>query len=231
MPANFIVGVDLGQVNDYTAIAVVERVLPPLPARTTPSPPPVFSGGGELNFSGEPMQGVGIVYPPPADTRVASYHLRHLERPVLGTKYTVVVARVKELLSTPPLTPQTPLVIDATGVGRGIFDMFGQAGMTPWGITITGGDQMTREGRAARVPKKDLVGALLAAFHGERLKIAADLPEGATLINELLNFKIKVNIATGNESFEAWREGVHDDLVLAVAMAVWFGENPPRPFT
>ncbi len=43
--------------------------------------------------------------------------------------------------------------------------------------------------------------------------------------------QIRVNIATGNESFEAWREGIHDDLVLAVAMAVRFGENPPRPFT
>lgn len=75
------------------------------------------------------------------------------------------------------------------------------------------------------MPKKDLAGALIAAFHGERLRIAAGLTEGATLVNELLNFKVKVNIATGNESFEAWREGVHDDLVLAVAMAVWWGEN------
>jgi hypothetical protein len=53
-------------------------------------------------------------------------------------------------------------------------------------------------------------------------------------------FKVKININTGNESFEAWRERDHDDLVLAVALACWFGErhalfqrpkpipNPPR---
>jgi hypothetical protein len=38
------------------------------------------------------------------------------------------------------------------------------------------------------------------------------------------NFKAKIT-ASANETFEAWREGQHDDLVLAVALAVWGGEN------
>ena len=38
---------------------------------------------------------------------------------------------------------------------------------------------------------------------------------------ELLNFKVKIN-NNGNEQFEAWREGIHDDLVLSVALSSWY---------
>jgi hypothetical protein len=46
-----------------------------------------------------------------------------------------------------------------------------------------------------------------------------------TLRKELLNFKVKINISTAHDSYEAWREGDHDDLVLAVAMACWCRER------
>lgn len=32
---------------------------------------------------------------------------------------------------------------------------------------------------------------------------------------------MKVNVSTGHDSYEAWREGDHDDLVLAAALAAW----------
>jgi hypothetical protein len=41
---------------------------------------------------------------------------------------------------------------------------------------------------------------------------------------ELLAFRAKVT-ASANETFEAWRERDHDDLVLAVATAAWVGEH------
>jgi hypothetical protein len=44
------------------------------------------------------------------------------------------------------------------------------------------------------------------------------------LIKELQNFKVKIT-AAANEIFEAWREGEHDDLLLAVAIAAWMGER------
>ena len=37
---------------------------------------------------------------------------------------------------------------------------------------------------------------------------------------ELLQFRVKVKLATGNETFESWREREHDDLVLSVALQV-----------
>ncbi len=56
------------------------------------------------------------------------------------------------------------------------------------------------------------------------------------LVEELQNFKLKITTA-GNDTYEAWRESDHDDLVLAAAMAAWYGEKrlwsilklPPMP--
>jgi hypothetical protein len=39
----------------------------------------------------------------------------------------------------------------------------------------------------------------------------------------------KVNIKTGHDSYESWRESVQDDLVLAVALGCWHAENRPAP--
>jgi hypothetical protein len=59
------------------------------------------------------------------------------------------------------------------------------------------------------------------------LKIAEELPHAEILVGELTTFSTKITLA-GNETFEAWRERDHDDMVLAVAMALWLGENAPR---
>ena len=69
-------------------------------------------------------------------------------------------------------------------------------------------------------------------MQNSQLKIAEGLKLRETLERELQNFKVKINIATGHDSYEAWREGDHDDLVLAVAMACWCGERSTgRPYS
>jgi hypothetical protein len=89
-------------------------------------------------------------------------------------------------------------------------------------ITITGGDSVTKaEGGGLRVPKRDLASAPLVLMQNKQLKIAEGLELAPVLKRELLNFKVKINIATGHDSYEAWREGDHDDLVLAGALAAW----------
>jgi hypothetical protein len=224
--AGFIIGLDLGQSNDYTALCVVERVVPPHPKPRTPYRPLSYYGSGGFNVNGDPMQGVAVVTLPPVDTRAASYHVRHLERPPLGTKYPAVVERVRAIMATPPLGKDTPLVLDKTGVGTAVADMFAAAGMRPWAVTITGGDEVIRDGAYhTKVPKRELVGNLVMLFQSERLRIAEGLVDASVLVNELVNFKVKVNLATGHDSYEAWRESVHDDLVLAVALACWHGER------
>ena len=44
------------------------------------------------------------------------------------------------------------------------------------------------------------------------------------LVRELENFRAKITPA-GRDTYEAWREGDHDDTVLATALACWFGER------
>jgi hypothetical protein len=59
-----------------------------------------------------------------------------------------------------------------------------------------------------------------------RLKVAAKLALGPLLQSEMLNFRVKIDPVTAHDSYSAWRENDHDDLVLSVAMAVWLGERP-----
>jgi hypothetical protein len=68
------------------------------------------------------------------------------------------------------------------------------------------------------------VSNLQVLFQAGRLRVAEGLPEARTLINELINFRVKIT-ANAHDTYEAWREGTHDDLVLAVALACWYGER------
>jgi hypothetical protein len=205
---SFVCGLDLGQSRDFSAFVVLERIA------EGPRPPTYESVGGVAWFRF-------------GDPRPATYHLRHLERPAPGTLYPEIVKRVTDLLDTPPLSRETPLAVDKTGVGAPVCDLFRpvSGGMTA--ITITGGDRVIRDGRAqAKVPKRELVSTLIRLFQTDRLKIAEGLALGRVLVEELLNFRLKVNPETGHDSYAAWRENQHDDLVLATALAAWLGENP-----
>jgi hypothetical protein len=130
-----------------------------------------------------------------------------------------MLARSEPLRSLPSV-----LLVDKTGVGAPVLDHFNQGGIGAVAITIHGGGSVTRDPRRAgyRVPKRDLVGAAQVLLQNGRLKVASALPEAETLKRELLNFRVKVNAKTAHDSYEHWREGDHDDLVLAVSMAAWF---------
>ena len=152
-------------------------------------------------------------------------HVRHLER-FRHTLYPDVADRVGALMDGPQLEGKTSLVIDATGVGPAVTDIFTKRGRAFKAVKIHGGDAESREGSIYRVPKRNLVSALQAALQTGALKIASSLELAEVLRQELLNFRIKINIATGHDSYEHWREGDHDDLVLAAAMAVWSARTP-----
>ena len=96
--------------------------------------------------------------------------------------------------------------------------------LTALGVTITGGDKGSREGGDWRVPKRELVSTVQVLLQGGRLKIAEDLPNAAVLIQELLNFRVKIELLTAHDSYGPWRERTHDDLVLATALACWHGQ-------
>jgi hypothetical protein len=147
------------------------------------------------------------------------FQVGHLERIPLNTPYPGVVQHAKRLLGKPPLRGNAELVIDFTGVGRPVFDMFQAVGVTPIGVSITSGDQAVAEGLVWKVPKLILISRLQALLHDGRLKIQKELPEAPVLVAELQDMRAEVT-DSGHWRFGA-RAGKHDDLVLALAIAVW----------
>ncbi len=118
------------------------------------------------------------------------------------------------------------LIVDATGVGRPVVDRLRRERLpgTLLDVTITGGDTATHQGSSWRVPKRELVSVAQVLLQSGRLKIAEALPDTAVLTRERLNFQVKIN-DLAHDSYGAWREGTHDDLVLAVALACWAAEQ------
>jgi hypothetical protein len=152
------------------------------------------------------------------------YRVRHVERFPLGTSYPKVVDAVEEYLEDDLLRGRTRLVIDGTGVGVPVMNMFQQRGRPLLPIMITGADAVSYNGRIVRVPKRDLVSVLQVLLQGKRLKIAAGIEHRDLLLKELSTFSAKITTAA-HDTYEAWREGQHDDLVLALALACWSFER------
>jgi hypothetical protein len=194
-----VVGLDLGCMGDYSALALLreseQRAPPGLPTKP-------------------------------------SYEVPTLKRWPLGTSYTAVGKSLARFFAQPNLAG-AELAVDETGVGLAVVELVAReladAGVrVKWvRVTITGGAAVTRQSLTSwHVAKRQLVSSLSAVVHGGRLQVAADQPEADALVREMSTFKSKISLATGNESFEAWRERDHDDLVLAVALACWAAERP-----
>jgi hypothetical protein len=212
----FFLGLDLGQAADYTALVIIERV-----GHEPPDPM------GALEDAAKPFRD---------DHReLDTFEVRHVERLPLRTPYPDVVRVITDLLKTEELNsvvdengyPLWPtLAIDATGVGTAVVDMFRASLEYPtivqlMPIVITGGHSMSRTDGGLGVPKHDLVGRAVAYLQKGQLKIGRAHEHSALIEAELRNFKMKQNISTGYVTYEAWRERDHDDLVLALCVAVF----------
>jgi len=194
MGSTCFVGVDLGQKQDHTGIAVVERV----------------EKAGEWD---------PVVY---AMRKVVEFDVRYLERVPLGRSYPEVVERVRRVVRWPALAGRCRLAVDATGVGQPVVDLLRKSdlgcGLMP--VVITAGHRERRERGQYCVPKRDLIAGVQVMLGQGALKIAAGLEAGELLVREMADMRVKVT-GEGWESYGAWREGSHDDLVLAVALACW----------
>jgi hypothetical protein len=203
-------GLDLGQAKDFSALAIIECV------RTVTSQYNVPGWGIDVKTKDD----------------VEQLHCIHLQRWQLRTSYPAIVADVVKMINS--LKPyQSPdykpvLAIDATGVGAPVVDLFKRerinAELRP--IQIVGGANVSEEFGMTRVPKRDLVSVVQVALQNRTLKIAAELNEAETLARELQNFTVKIT-DSANDVYGAWREGTHDDLVLAVALALWTANRKP----
>jgi hypothetical protein len=107
--------------------------------------------------------------------------------------------------------------------GRSVPDFCGGVAQIPLfctvaPVTIPSGDRESSDDGYTRVPKRDPIAEVLLQTDG--LKIAAGLKDRSMLLEEMAAMRLRVTEA-GNEQYGSCREGSHDDLVLAVALACW----------
>jgi hypothetical protein len=204
-------GLDLGQSGDPSALTVVRQLTP-------------YS----LEKERKRPHGPGIKVTKEHGT--TRYEVVWIEQFDLGTPYTEIVERVAHVKGYPP--GDTPLALDATGVGAPVVDMFKEEGVIPKEITFTGGKKVKRDGHSFSVPKKDLATTVQTLLQTGRLKIAEELPHAGTLVREMKTFRVKIG-ASGHARFEHAMEGDTDDILMSLACAIWFLESgdtlPQRP--
>lgn len=116
----------------------------------------------------------------------------------------------KSRLETAYLRYFKPMVnMDSTGVGEPIYDDLCQRSMRLFPYKFT------------EQSRRDLLVNLQLLLEQNRIKI----PNEETLVNELLSFRYTVN-EKGRTRIEV-PEGIHDDCVFSLALAVW--QIPTKP--
>jgi hypothetical protein len=156
--------VDLGQKQDHTALAVVERA--------------------EIEFQErDPITFDWL--------RTLRYELRRVERIALGTPYPRVVERIERVAGQEPLAGRSTVVVDATGVGGPVVDLLRETAVRSrvMAVTITGGDRVTRSGMGYRAPKRDLISGLQVAFEQRSLLVARRMALADALVRELTSMR------------------------------------------
>ena len=192
-----LIGVDVGQKRDPTAICVVE-------VEERPAPPP--SAGGDSS-----------------SRAVVHFPVRYLERLPLGTPYPDISRRLAEIVKgARAKAKSTPEVyVDATGVGQPVVDLL-RVDARPARITavyFTHGDRRTVElGVGIKLGKAWLVSRLQTLLQTGRLHLPKT-DEAEALAKELLDYEIRVS-EDANDRYGAFRVGTHDDLVTALGLAV-----------
>jgi hypothetical protein len=166
----FVIGLDLGQKQDYTAVDVVEKE-DQAPLEDKPL----------LRLRHLERYALGTPYGDQMD-RVAA-----------------LVGKIKRQINhiSPP---QPELIVDATGVGVGVVEMLKDRGLKYRAVSITGGIVEGHSRGTYHVPKRNLVSRAVAPFEGKRLKIARGMRLVPELVKELENFKIKINLRTAHDS-------------------------------
>lgn len=156
----------------------------------------------------------------------AGYLLRSIGRLPRGTEYTKTAEHLRDMVNAPSLQlgGRMPiLVIDGTGVGAVMEDILRAWRLPLVSVKIHGGNKTTMGPGIIRVPKRELIRTLHAAYNTGRLKAPEDLAGWAPFVQEMQAFKVRINPKTGHDSYNG--EGEHDDLVCSVAMGILVGDR------
>jgi hypothetical protein len=205
----YIISVDLGTSVDFTAVAAISKE--------------VYGSQSKDDWSFHD----GEFWQEPKTT----YSLLRIKRLPLGLDYTTIINHIAALKAqTDEYCQQfrpyhdSDLVLDATGVGRPVVDMFTKAGFKPVAITISGGQEPVNHGsRRWSVPRTTLLMGLRTAFEGGELMVNSNQPEAELLKREMGNLAPHYSPA-GNLTFQH-RVGQHDDLTLSLAQGIWWARH------
>jgi hypothetical protein len=187
----FYIGLDLGQRQDHSAVAIVERQDARL-AWMTP---------GQKMLMVRRVERIALGTPYPCVVE----RVREIVRGVMQStaECTLVVdgtgvgAPVVELLRSARL-------------GCGVT-----------AVTITGGEKASGSGWAWSVPKRDLIAGVQLALEKGELRIARHMKDVGALVRELVDVRVTAGLGTGKVRIGADGSGQHDDLVIALALACW----------
>jgi hypothetical protein len=150
------------------------------------------------------------------------YHVGHLKRFALGTDTPEIINFVSDFMKVKRYAERTGLIVDASGIGAPIVKEMRRYGLYPVPVTITASGRTT----LTNIPKRHLMSALRLQFEQGRIRIPASIKLRDTLIEEFNNFTVKFS-NNGNPIFSSIA-GAHNDLIIALALAVHFFENRRR---
>jgi len=206
-----VIGLDVGQKRDPTAIAVAEV--------------------GQRERAGAPVIDA-LRLRDGSRLYESMFTIRSLGRLPLGTGYPLVIHRVSEVLMrlkamSPYETPE--LVVDSTGVGAPIYDELASALgdlATVRAATFTASARLEFDGWAIKVGKPYLVSRLQALLSTQRIRLP-ETDQARALAKELTDYEIRVDDAA-HMTTGAFKTGTHDDLATALGLACLQDKSPGR---
>lgn len=191
-----LIGLDLGQANDYTAIIVASPSAAPEPHYAIP----YIQRLRELRYPDVVKRVVQVV--------------ESLRRPIDTGSGTVRPDVTLIVDYTGVGRPVLDMLLEAEP----------DCDLIP--VTITGGAQINQTEFGLTVPKRELASVIQRLLQEKRITINQKAPMAKDLTDELKGFRAKISASghISYAAAEDWRSAQHDDLVLGTALALWYGE-------
>jgi len=185
------VGVDLGTLQDPTAVAIIEDVLRPAPR-----------WGKAYRQLFEPRR----------LTMIQAFRLK------VGIDWVDVLDFIERMMKTPPLQDDGSLIVDTTGLGNVVGAMLRERKIDFTGVTITAGDSYSEQTHSSyRCSKMYLLSNLATQFQSGELRIASGIKDAKAFRQQVEDFSA-IYTPSGNMTFQSGY-GKHDDLLFAAALA------------
>ena len=167
----YIIGADLGTLQDPTAISIIEDLLVPAP-----------------------RYGKGFVqeFEPRRQTLVQAFRLK------VGLDWPVIVATIKKVKDQ---IPDSSLWVDTSGIGQPVGAMLREKGVVYTGVTITAGDTFKKVDHVTyRCSKSYLISFLSTLFQSGELRIAEGIKDAKAFRQQVEDFQA-MTTPSGNLSF------------------------------